>query len=59
LPTYPKSKSKTQEVIMAVKRGLKSIKALVVGEAAPTNPGQPGQRSVLAQKAMTPDLDAL
>ena len=43
---------------MAVKRGLKSIKALVVGEAAPTNPGQPGQRSVLAQKAMTPDLYA-
>ena len=44
---------------MAINRGLKSIKALVVGEAAMTNPQQPGQRSVLAQKCMTEQLDAL
>jgi hypothetical protein len=44
---------------MAIKRGVKSIKALVVGEAAMTNPNQPGQRPVLAQKCMTEQLDAL
>jgi hypothetical protein len=53
-----KSKNQTQEVIMAIKRGLGSLKLLVVGEAVPTNPTQPGQRSVLAQKAMTPDMNA-
>ena len=42
---------------MAIQRGLKSLKLLVVGEAVPTNPQQPGQRSVLAQKAMTPDMN--
>ena len=44
---------------MAIKRGLKSLKLLVVGEAAMTNPQQPGQRAVLAQKCMTEQLDAL
>jgi hypothetical protein len=44
---------------MAINRGLKSIKALVVGEAAMTNPQQAGQRPVLAQKCVTPDMDAL
>jgi len=43
---------------MAIYRGLKSLKVLVVGEAVPTNPQQPGQRSVLAQKAMTQDMNA-
>ena len=42
---------------MAIKCDLKSLKLLVVGEAVPTNPQQPGQRSVLAQKAMTPDMN--
>jgi len=43
---------------MAIQRGLKSLKLLVVGEATPTKPQQVGQRSVLAQKAMTPDMNA-
>jgi len=43
---------------MAINRGLKSLKLLVVGDAVPTNPTQPGMRQVLAQKAMTPEMSA-